>query len=188
MELITNNNHGYVIPLKGNQKRLRQHLLDSIKGRKVQSVHSYKSKSHGRTTNYRVKVWSVSPVEDWAGLCSLISLQRRGSRGKKEFDTHSYYISSEEASAYMFGKWIQGHRKIENSLHWVKDAILKEDGCQISKPHSALVMGILRSIGLNLLRLAGVSSVTDGIMKMCAGVETLMGLISQSSPSEKVFI
>jgi hypothetical protein len=40
-------------------------LLDSIKGRKVQSVHSYKSKSHGRTTNYRVKVWSVSPVEDW---------------------------------------------------------------------------------------------------------------------------
>ncbi|MDD2816998.1 MAG: hypothetical protein PHP00_14910 [Thiotrichaceae bacterium] len=61
---------------------------------------------------------------------------------------------------------------------------MKEDSCAISKPNSALVMGILRSIGLNLLRFAGVSSVSEGIMKMCAGVETLMGLISQSSPSE----
>ena len=38
--------------------------------------------------------------------------------------------------------------------------------------------------GLNLLRFAGVSSVTEGVMKMCAGVETLMGLIRQSSSSK----
>jgi hypothetical protein len=48
-------------------------------------------------------------------------------------------------------------------------------------------MGILRSMALNLLRLSGVSSVTEGIMKMCAGVESLMGLVSQSSLSGKVF-
>jgi predicted transposase YbfD/YdcC len=188
VELIVKNNHGYVIPLKGNQKRLREHLLESIKGRKAQSTHSYKQKSHGRDVSYRVKVWSVSPLEEWAGLGSLISRQRKGIRGKKEFDTQSYYISSENASAYMFGKWIQGHRQIENNLHWVKDVILEEDSCQITKPHSALVMGILRSIGLNLLRLAGVSSVTEGMMKMCTGVEGLMGLMSPSSPSGKVFV
>ncbi|MDD2814209.1 MAG: hypothetical protein PHP00_00500 [Thiotrichaceae bacterium] len=72
-------------------------------------------------------------------------------------------------------------------MHWVKDVILKEDSCQISKSNSALVMGILRSIGLNLLRFAGVSSVSEGIMKMRAGVESLMGLISQSSLLSKMF-
>ncbi|MDD2814210.1 MAG: hypothetical protein PHP00_00505 [Thiotrichaceae bacterium] len=29
-------------------------------------------------------------------------------RGKKQVASDSYYISSEEVSAYRFGKWIQG--------------------------------------------------------------------------------
>ena len=46
-------------------------------------------------------------------------------------------------------------------------------------------MGILRNIGLNLLRGAGESSVTEGLMKMRTGVESLMGLMS---PLGKVFV
>ena len=176
-----------MIPLKGNQKKLRKHLLEAVKEIKPQSVHSNRKQAHGRTTDYRVKVWSVSPVEEWMGLASLILVHRKSLRGKKEVTSHSYYISSEDASAYLFAKWIQGHRCIENNLHWVKDVILKEDACQITESKSALVMGILRNMALNLLRLSGVSSVTEGIMKMCAGVESLMGLVSQSSPSDKVF-
>jgi predicted transposase YbfD/YdcC len=75
-------------------------------------------------------------------------------------DSVSYYISSEEASAYCFGKWIQGHRRIENNLHWIKDVILKEDSCQISKKQTTLVS---------------------------ANVEGLLGLMSPFSPSNKVF-
>jgi predicted transposase YbfD/YdcC len=123
----------------------------------------------------------VSPVEEWAGLCSLMLVHRKSLRGEKEVTSNSYYFSSEDASAYMFAKWIQGYQQIENNLHWVKDVVLEKDDCQITQSNSALVMGILRSIGLNLLRFAGVSSVTEGIMKMCTGVETL---IRQSSSSE----
>ena len=65
--------------------------------------------------------------------------------------------------------------------------IFKEDSCQIAKKPTALVMGVLRNIGLNLLRFAGLSSVTEGIMKMSLNVEGLLGLISPSSPSNKVF-
>lgn len=176
-----------MIPVKGNQKKLREHLLESVRVRKPQSSHSYQQKAHGRTINYRVKVWTVSALEGWAGLGSLILIHRAGLRGKKQVKSDSYYISREDASAYLFGKWIQGHRCIENNLHWVKDVILKEDSCQISKPSAALVMGILRSMALNLLRFAGVRSVSEGIMKMCAGVESLIGLISQSSLLSKVF-
>ena len=171
------NKQGYVIPVKG--KKLREHLLNAIKGRKAQSVHSYRKKSHGRDVSYRIKVWSVREVEERSGLCCVILRHRRC--GKLE--TQSYYISSECVSAYMFGKWIQGHR--QNNLHWVKDVILKEDSCEIRNPQSALVMGILRNIGLNLLRGSGISSVTEGMMKMRTGVESLMGLIS---PSGKVFV
>ncbi len=114
-----------MIALKGNQKKLRERLLAEIEGVKAYSVHSYKQKSHGRNICYRIKVWSVSSEERWAGL-----RHRRGNRGKKQVDIVSYYISSDE--------------------------IFKEDSCQISKKPTALVMGVLRSIGLNLLRLAGV--------------------------------
>lgn len=176
-----------MIALKGNQKKLRERLLAEIEGVKAYSVHSYKQKSHGRNICYRIKVWSVSSEETWAGLRSVVSVHRRGNRGKKQVDSVSYYISSEEASAYCFGKWIQGHRRIENNLHWIKDVIFKEDSCQIVKKPTALVMGVLRSIGLNLLRFAGVDSVTEGIMKMGANVEGLLRLMSPCSPSNKVF-
>ncbi|MDD2814375.1 MAG: hypothetical protein PHP00_01370 [Thiotrichaceae bacterium] len=43
-----------------------------------------------------------------AGLRSVVSVHRRGNRGKKQVGSESYYISSEEVSAYRFGKWIQG--------------------------------------------------------------------------------
>lgn len=90
-------------------------------------------------------------------------------------------------SAYQFGKWIQGHRRIENNLHWVKDVILKEDSCALTKTNSALVMGILRSIGLNLLRLMGFSSVTAGIMEMRTKVEMLMAVVNEPPPLRKEF-
>lgn len=150
-----------MIALKGNQKKLRERLLAEIEGVKAYSVHSYKQKSHGRNICYRVKVWSVSSEERWAGLRSVVSVHRRGNRGKKQVDSVSYYISS--------------------------DVIFKEDSCQISKKPTALVMGVLRSIGLNLLRFAGVDSVTEGIMKMGANVEGLLRLMSPCSPSNKVF-
>jgi hypothetical protein len=76
------NKQGYVIPVKGNQKKLREYLLESVRARKPQSSHSYQQKAHGRTINYRVKVWTVSAVEGWAGLRSLILVHREGSRGK----------------------------------------------------------------------------------------------------------
>jgi hypothetical protein len=49
------------------------------------------------------------------------------------------------------------------------------------------MMGVLWSIQLNLLRFAGVSSVREGIMKMSANLEGLLGLMNPSSPSSKVF-
>jgi hypothetical protein len=65
---------------------------------------------------------------------------------------------------------------------------ITEDSCQISKKHIALMMGVLWSIQLNLLRFAGVSSVREGIMKMSANLEGLLGLMNPSSPSSKVFV
>jgi len=40
------------------------------------------------------------PVEEWAGLGSLMLVHRKSLRGKKEVTSNSYYISSEGASAY----------------------------------------------------------------------------------------
>ena len=67
-----------------------------------------------------------------------------------------------------YAVYIQGHRQIENNLHWVKDVLFSEDKCRLKKPSQALVMGILRSMALNLLRLSGIDSCTEGFMFMQA--------------------
>ncbi|MDD2816338.1 MAG: zinc ABC transporter substrate-binding protein, partial [Thiotrichaceae bacterium] len=58
--------------------------------------------------------------------------------------------------------------QIENNLHWVKDVLFLEDKCRLKKPSQALVMGILRSMALNLLSLSGIDSCTEGFMFMQA--------------------
>jgi len=99
-------------------------------------------------------------------LSSYIEVRRQGWRNGKELNTITYYISSESASAWRFAKWIRGHRKIENNLHWTKDVVLKEDGCGLVDSQAASNGGIIRSMIFNLLVMAGYHSISEGISAM----------------------
>jgi hypothetical protein len=94
----------------------------------------------------------------WTGLQRVISVNRRGERGGKSFDTTTYYISSETRCAYVFAQTLRGHRQIENNLHWVKDVIFKEDHCGICSPPQAATLGVFRNFAFNLLVLEGFHS------------------------------
>jgi predicted transposase YbfD/YdcC len=80
----------------------------------------------------------------WPGLERYISVRRRGIRDGKEFDTETFYITSEILSAWCFAQMIRYHRKIENTLHWTKDVVLNEDNCGLVNSQQAANMAVMR--------------------------------------------
>jgi predicted transposase YbfD/YdcC len=81
-------------------------------------------------------------------------------------------------SAYCLGKTIRGHRKIENTLHWTKDVIMKEDECGIRKNKPAGTLGILRNVAFNLLKLTGIKSVKKAMEKMLKNLDEVWKMIN----------
>lgn len=68
-------------------------------------------------------------------------------------------LSSERATAAQILPYWRGHWGIENRLHWVRDAVLREDNCRANVGHSPQNLAACRNVGLSLLRLAGVKEI-----------------------------
>lgn len=85
--------------------------------------------SHGRQIIRVISVYEGQKIEhkNYQHVQSIIKIKRSGKRGKKEYEETIYYISSRKETAETFAEKIQSHWKIENMVHWVKDAIFKED-------------------------------------------------------------
>ncbi|GCL51591.1 transposase [Microcystis aeruginosa NIES-3804] len=79
-------------------------------------------------------------------------------------------------SGQVFAEIIQGHWKIENQLHWVKDVIFQEDKSQISDFQAASNWSILTTMGLNLFRSLGFISITEGQRWLAERWKKLIGL------------
>ena len=90
-------------------------------------------------------------LEEWKGLSCVIMVHRAtllGS-GKTRSET-SYYMSSlEDVRAKGMLGHIRGHWRIENSCHWVLDAIYREDHNQTRNRNAAANQSTLRRIALN---------------------------------------
>ncbi len=172
--------------MKKNQKKLHQAIEQATKT-KAQDAYSWKQKGHGHPSSCRIKTWQASTEmkQQWKGLWSFICVTRKGVRNGKYFCSETYYITSQNKSAYRLSKDIRGHRKIENNLHWTKDVVLNEDNCQISDLNQASNLAILRNFGFNLLVMEGFNSITEGISQMGENIHKLWDIIQ--APFKNLF-
>ena len=56
---------------------------------------------------------------------------------------------------------IRGHWSVENNIHWLRDAVGREDRCRSHDPNAACVLALLRTALLAPLRSAGLLSLTN---------------------------
>jgi len=98
-------------------------------------------------------------------------------RGGKPYEEIVYYISSLRETAEEFARGIRGHWRIENSLHWVKDVVLREDASTIVKGNAPVNLSILRVISINLFRCNGYSSITKGQRFLSHDIDKLLALM-----------
>lgn len=107
----------------------------------------------------------------WPGLQQVCRLERTTIRGQKTTVEIVYAItslpSSRATAATILPHWV-GHWGIENRLHWVRDAVFREDNCRANLGHSPQNLAACRNVGLSLLRLAGVKEVLPALRKFAS--------------------
>lgn len=108
----------------------------------------------------------------------IIHVHKRTVKRGKESDSDRVYISSlGKNDAEYYHNAIRGHWKIENSLHWVKDVIHKEDANQIRTKNGPINNAIFSTIAINIHRKNGNHSITHGQIKFGRQIENLFELI-----------
>ena len=157
----------YILQVKGNQPQLLQDvsgLFDEVgatpehaEGRIKTVTHETVDGDHGRIERRQVTVtdevsW-LRKQNRWAGIRSIVMVEReRETKGNKSEET-SYYITSLPADAEDIGQKVREHWHIENRLHWVLDMAFREDESRIRTGNGAENIAMLRKVTLNLLRM-----------------------------------
>ena len=135
---------------------------------------------HGRCEFRRVELFEnkAELPQVWHGITRLVKVRRWGLREGKPYQQLSFYILSKPLnSVQVVARGIRGHWGIENKLHWVKDAILKEDKT-ITHPMQATIAALLNTTAMNILRLAG----------LLPNKDTLAGFANKVKKMYKLFV
>ena len=147
----------YLLAVKSNQKSLHDAIMSAFSSvRKAPLSPLAIENKHGRVEARAYHVLSANELEgdfsEWQGLRSIgMAMSYRHCNGKGAL-TYRYYISSAELPEQKFADAVRSHWFIENSLHWVLDASMGEDHCQIYQNHAAENWSLLRKLSLNMLR------------------------------------
>lgn len=178
VKTIIDSGNDYLITVKKNQPTLHKAIEEKTKEKPLDK-HSWTQTGHGHDSHCQLRMWEADEEmkKQWTGLQYYISVRRYGIRNGKAFDMTTFYISSADRSSLLFAKSVRGHRKIENTLHWVKDVIQNEDGCGLVDHQAAINMAVMRNISFNLLVMEGFKSISDGISTMNGQINKLVDVV-----------
>jgi len=129
------------------------------------------------------KVGWFAEKKKWSGLQSIVRVDYEAtfSDGKKVEGTR-HFISSLPAEAYLLGKCIRNHWKIENQLHWELDVVFHEDYSRVRSDHGPENLALLNRTALSLLKKApGKESIKSKRKKAGWNNEYLLEVLGSSS-------
>lgn len=79
--------------------------------------------------------------------------------------------------AAQVARLVRFHWRVENNIHWVRDAVCDEDACRSRNPHSACVLAMLRTALLAPVRASGRESLTQALEEFAADRDHAITLI-----------
>jgi hypothetical protein len=88
-------------------------------------------------------------------------------------------LSPQQASAADLLRFDRQHWTIENKLHWVKDVIFGEDGCQLREGRTHQLMALFYNLAISILRANGWQSIAGALRFYAAHPHEALALVSQ---------
>ncbi len=138
-EKIMGGGGNYVLGLKGNQSTLLEDVElffgDTVNAGDIRTYEAPIEKNGGRLEKRTISVcydisWLYAKNE-WAGLKSVIMVERKTTSSKGTTSETSYYISSLDKDPVELLDITRKHWGVE-SMHWLLDVILDEDNSKIA--------------------------------------------------------
>jgi predicted transposase YbfD/YdcC len=174
VEKILEKESFYVLEVKNNQKELLK---------KVEFISKYVPEKSKNTTceinRGRIETRQVSVHKECLDLCyygwtnvkNIIKVKRnvQYKTGKTSEET-AYFITNLEENATYFNKNIREHWKIENSLHYIKDVVFKEDKQKIRTQQAPQNMSLLITLVINVFRQNGQEKITQSIRQLTGNI------------------
>jgi predicted transposase YbfD/YdcC len=164
IECIVKTGAHFLIQVKKNTSALHRNIKEHISQYKPISIHKTEEYARGRVDERVVELFrnNATLPNGWNHIVRFIRVTRSGLRDNKPYHKVSIYILSKAIDkAEIVANGIRGHWGIENHLHWVKDAILKEDKMTIRDKNSAIAVSFFNTIALNILRTSGYKAIKD---------------------------
>lgn len=106
------------------------------------------------------KVHRVRTVRYWKGDGSTWRLVTKTSRETVYLVTS---LSAREAGPEHIAAYIRSHWSIENQVHWVRDATLREDDSKVRAQNRPRNLATLRNLTAGLIRQAGLTGIAATI-------------------------
>jgi predicted transposase YbfD/YdcC len=180
VEKIIAANHSYLIAVKENQPTLYANLDRIAASEQALTQVTIKDYSHGRFVQRRVSVFEAPEhlKKKWRALKTLIKVERIGIRNQQDFRETAYLIGNESLDAEVFSQNIQGHWKIENRLHWVKDVPFQEDYPPRRGGYAPINWAILFSWLITLVRRAHFRTVPQALRLWANQIDEIFALLS----------
>lgn len=173
--MIIDSGNNYVIGVKKNQKTLYQAIEECAKDRPV-GYCSQLEMNKGRLETRSITVFDLPNhiKEQWAGAQHGIWVKRQVKDNSKYRMEDAYYISSiEKGSALLYNYGIRSHWYIENSLHWIKDTVMKEDASKIKKGNAPFILSTIKNGAMNIFRKQGMGQIAKAIRLVANDIDTL---------------
>lgn len=167
-EIVGRGGH-FVLPVKENQPLLLEEIrsfMEDEEEKRVMEEFFEEDKGHGRIEKRvsRVTHDTSCIMSQGFGCVKTIGKVERergritytGDRIETEKEKQTvYYISDLELGAEELARYVRGHWKVENELHWVLDNCMKEDRSRARKGNAIQNLGLMRKVAYNILRLHG---------------------------------
>lgn len=165
LRLIIRHKSHYVVKVKANQRLLFREL-QSVCNQSPLDEYTSTQVQKGRLEHRRVEVFEPRGEQHrkWRRLRRFLKVTRWGKRQGESYERVGYYISDLCLGARDFCQGIRRHWTIENSLHWVKDVVFKEDKCRAKMGNGPAVLSLLRGFAISVLARMGNS--TTEIMRI----------------------
>jgi predicted transposase YbfD/YdcC len=164
-------NHHYLFGLKSNAGRIYEYVKD-YDWNLISTFYVQMCEGHGRQEIRKLKKLALSQLgtkehKKYAGAKVVFRLEKKvhyPNTGKVTNEIR-YFIGDEalsnmtlpQVATYIRNHWLQ------ESFHWVKDAILKEDNCAQKTHNGSRVLAVLRNLvyGIGLKIFRSVKKFTD---------------------------